>query len=394
MSEFTAKGLVEYCKQALGWKTVYMWGGLMKTVTQAFIDYKKKQYPKYYSEARVKQLQTKIGNYYGCDCVGLIKSYLFGGINSPKYKSKWDTNTRGMYSVSKTKGTIETLPEIPGLILYMKGHVGVYIGNGECIECTLGKYGDGVVKTKVAGRGWTHWLQLPWLDYNDGVETECGCDCPCCQEKCKKKTEIDNEFFGAFAIADNLSNEYIIKYPATYSVEEKVNEKYLLGFPFTTLADYIDYKHISYGSFKGLELYNGIKAVYCYYIDFMAKWFYANNVFALSEIASVFGSQAITAYLSVNGSEEIETLGRCNNLYYEGNRKANSALIFENVELNDKDKITVRFENAFTLGYSVTWEFSINDNGSGRGKPISYQATVIPWQDNVGVNRIGDYYIK
>lgn len=187
MSEFTAKGLVEYCKQALGWKTVYMWGGLMKTVTQAFIDYKKKQYPKYYSEARVKQLQTKIGNYYGCDCVGLIKSYLFGGINSPKYKSKWDTNTRGMYSVSKTKGTIETLPEIQGLILYMKGHVGVYIGNGECIECTLGKYGDGVVKTKVAGRGWTHWLQLPWLDYNDGIETECGCDCPCCQEKCKKK---------------------------------------------------------------------------------------------------------------------------------------------------------------------------------------------------------------
>ena len=79
-----------------------------------------------------------------------------------------------------------------------------------------------------------------------------------------------------------MSNEYIIKYPATYSVEEKVNEKYLLGFPFTTLADYIDYKHISYGSFKGLELYNGIKAVYCYYIDFMAKWFYANNVFALS----------------------------------------------------------------------------------------------------------------
>lgn len=192
MSEFTAKGLVEYCKQALGWKTVYMWGGLMKTVTQAFINYKKKQYPKYYSEARVNQLQTKIGNYYGCDCVGLIKSYLFGGINSPKYKSKWDTNTRGMYSVSKTKGTIGTLPEMPGLILYMKGHVGVYIGNGECIECTLGKYGDGVVKTKVAGRGWTHWLQLPWLDYNDGVETECGCDCPCCKEKCKKKNRRFN----------------------------------------------------------------------------------------------------------------------------------------------------------------------------------------------------------
>lgn len=219
MGEFTAKGLVEYCKQALGWKTVYMWGGLMKTVTQAFIDYKKKQYPKYYSEARVKQLQTKIGNYYGCDCVGLIKSYLFGGINSPKYKSKWDTNTRGMYSVSKTKGTIETLPEVQGLILYMKGHVGVYIGDGECIECTLGKYGDGVVKTKVAGRGWTHWLQLPWLDYNDGVETECGCDCPCCKEKCKKKTDdlIDVWQGAPFSNYGEPFNYY-------YSLDEEVIE--------------------------------------------------------------------------------------------------------------------------------------------------------------------------
>ena len=115
---------------------------------------------------------------------------------------------------------------------------------------------------------------------------------------------------------------------------------------------------------------------------------------ALSDVAGYIGSQVITAYLSVNGSEEIETLGLCTNLFYEGNRKANKALIFENVELNDKDKITVRFENAFTLGYSVTWEFSINANGNGGGKPISSQATVIPWQDNVGVNRIGDYYIK
>lgn len=48
----------------------------------------------------------------------------------------------------------------------------------------------------------------------------------------------------------------------------------------------------------------------------------------------------------------------------------------------------------YLLGYSVTWEFSINDNGYGGGNPISYQATVIPWQDNLGVKRIGDYYIK
>lgn len=184
-----------------------------------------------------------------------------------------------------------------------------------------------------------------------------------------------------------------LKYPSVYSVEDKKNEKYLLGFPLTVLADYADYKHIRYGVFRGLKQ-NGLSYFYCYYSDFSVSWFYANNTFCLRNIAGYFGSQCITAYLSVNGSSETETLGLCDRLFYDGDQKAAKLLIFENVELKDKDKITVRFENAFTLGYSVTWEFSINDNGYGSGKPIFYQATVIPWQDNVSVKLIGDYYIK
>lgn len=184
-----------------------------------------------------------------------------------------------------------------------------------------------------------------------------------------------------------------LKYPSVYSVEDKKNEKYLLGFPLTVLADSADYKHIRYGVFRGLKRH-GLSYFYCNYSDFNVSWFYANNTFCLRGIAGYFGSQCITAYLSVNGSSEIETLGLCSGLFYDGVSKAKNLLIFENVELKDSDKITVRFENAFTLGYSVTWEFSINTNGYGNGKPLSYQASVIPWQDNVDVKRIGDYYIK
>lgn len=163
---FTAKGLVDYCKEALDKKTVYMWGGLMKKVTNDFIAYKKIQYPTYYDSKRVRYLQGLVDlNYYGCDCIGMIKSYLFGGFGSPKYKVNWDTNCSGMYNKATVKGKIDTLPEREGVILYMKGHVGVYIGNGECIECTLGDYGDGVVKSKVKGRGWTDWFECPWIDY-------------------------------------------------------------------------------------------------------------------------------------------------------------------------------------------------------------------------------------
>lgn len=207
-----------------------------------------------------------------------------------------------------------------------------------------------------------------------------------------KKTKIDNEFFGAFAIYDNLGGALTLKYPTVYAIEDKRNEKYLLGFPLTAMSDSTDYKHIRYGSYKGIKAF-GLVAFYCFYSDFKAAWFYADNTLAFSGIADYFGSQAITAYISVNGSPEIETLGLCDKLFYEGNQKAKFLLIFENVELNDKDKFTIRFENAFTLGYSVTYEFSINANGYGGGKPLFYQASVIPWQDNIGVKLIGNYYI-
>ena len=61
------------------------------------------------------------------------------------------------------KGTIVTLPELPGLILWKNGHVGIYIGNGEAIEAKGFSYG--IVKTKVKGRGWTHWFRSPYIDY-------------------------------------------------------------------------------------------------------------------------------------------------------------------------------------------------------------------------------------
>ena len=70
------------------------------------------------------------------------------------------------YAQSKNKGTIDKLPEIPGLILYSKTHphVGVYIGNGWTIECTLGSRGDGVVKRKL-DKFWEYWFECPFITY-------------------------------------------------------------------------------------------------------------------------------------------------------------------------------------------------------------------------------------
>lgn len=164
----TGKGLAEFCLEKADEKSAYMWGDYGRTITEETINRKSNQYPGRYTKKRQKYLRSLIGkDYIGCDCVGLYKWYLWtkGGTEKLRYNSSTDRNTGGMYSAAKEKGSISTLPEIQGLILYKKGHVGVYVGNGNCVECTLGSFGDGIVKTKVKDRGWTHWLKMGDISY-------------------------------------------------------------------------------------------------------------------------------------------------------------------------------------------------------------------------------------
>lgn len=167
----TNKQLVEFAKSRLNIKTAYMWGAFGNLITESFIQQKARQYPKYYSEARQALLRSYIGkNYYGCDCAGLIKWFLWtdGGAHGIRYNASQDKGTEGMYNSAKVKGKIADMPETPGLIVYMKGHVGVYIGNGEVVECTLGANGDGCVKTKLKARKdkqWTNYFEHEDIQY-------------------------------------------------------------------------------------------------------------------------------------------------------------------------------------------------------------------------------------
>ena len=100
------------------------------------------------------------------DCVGLIKGY--GWYNPDSGEIEVGTNgmaditANGMFDAATVKGTIDTIPETPGLAVWQDGHIGVYIGNGEVIEA-MGTE-QGVVKTTLPS-GWTHWLEIPYISY-------------------------------------------------------------------------------------------------------------------------------------------------------------------------------------------------------------------------------------
>lgn len=183
---YTNLGLVKHAQAALTLNTKYMWGGILRQITIPYINMIRKNWGNYpgsgYTDKRWEELKSYVGkDYYGCDCVGLIKSYYWsgkenGGTGSPKYGAVGfpDINAGIMYANAKVKGPISSLPEIPGLIVYCKTHphVGVYIGNGWVIESTLGARGDGVVKTKLSAFKWEYWFECPYIEYKKTVAQE------------------------------------------------------------------------------------------------------------------------------------------------------------------------------------------------------------------------------
>lgn len=174
----TNKGLVEFAKQmlALGDDTVYVYGTFGKTLTDSLINQKAAQYaynlPR---KALYKKVMDSKGTEYAFDCVGLIKAYYWnwnGG--RVGYLTAQDKSANGMLAAAKVKGNIATMPEVPGLLVVMNGHIGIYIGNGYVIECTPSTAfakqshgGGGVCKTKLSARKWTNWCECPFIDYID-----------------------------------------------------------------------------------------------------------------------------------------------------------------------------------------------------------------------------------
>ena len=160
----TGSGLVAYCKSQLG--KPYWYGTFGNKATKSLLTAKAKQYPGHYTDKRMDKYNSQIGQRVH-DCVGLIKGYLWSDTptSNPNYNASQDVSANGMIGKCIEQGAISSIPEIPGLVVWRSGHVGVYIGNGKVIEARGFDYG--VVETSLKLRGWKKWGKCPWVDYHN-----------------------------------------------------------------------------------------------------------------------------------------------------------------------------------------------------------------------------------
>ena len=167
----TNKQFIEKLLDVLNYKTVYMWGTFGSPVTEELLMEKCNQYPNWYI-SRASKLRKLIGkDYFGFDCVGLIKGVLWGwNADLGKYHGGVRYNSNGVPDVSANMLINKCDPSknfddiIPGEVVWLEGHVGVYIGNGQVIECTPA-WENGVQITN--SRIWVKHGKLPWIKYDE-----------------------------------------------------------------------------------------------------------------------------------------------------------------------------------------------------------------------------------
>lgn len=148
----TGKGLVEFAKSKVG--TPYVYGTKGEKLTSSILNSLAKSYPSMYTSDYKSKAKKFIGK--NCtDCSGLISWYTGKLLSSS-----------GLYASAKERHPISEIKSAPiGAILWRSGHVGVYIGKGECVEAKGILYGTLVSKINTCR--FTHYLIMDYISYSD-----------------------------------------------------------------------------------------------------------------------------------------------------------------------------------------------------------------------------------
>ncbi len=138
-----------------------------------------------YRKSRIQAAAAERKDVFGFDCVCFIKSILWGWSgNSQKeyggaaYQSNGVPDIDEGTMIERCAGISTDFSNIiPGEVVWMKGHIGIYIGDDRVVECTP-EWKDGVqitmlgnVKRTGTYRIWTKHGKLPYLEYDTDRKT-------------------------------------------------------------------------------------------------------------------------------------------------------------------------------------------------------------------------------
>lgn len=149
----TGQELVAFAKSKLGVPYVYGMKGEVMTLA------KYNQLKSMYGDLVWNSDKNKVGKVC-CDCSGLI-SWATGIVR----------NSQGYHDTALEVQPISTISKAPiGAAVWQKGHIGIYIGNGEYIAEDGSAYG--CRKNKLSKASFTHWLRLKDIDYTVKEEVD------------------------------------------------------------------------------------------------------------------------------------------------------------------------------------------------------------------------------
>lgn len=164
------KAFVQLLESISKMKTYYIKGGFGLVLNASG---KKRAIDQYkYNADRADKINALDPHTFGFDCCGLVKGTIWGFTGDSKktyggavYKANGldDVNESGLLKLCKDVST-DMKNILPGELLYMSGHCGIYAGDGKVIESTpSGKCGVQITDFKRVK--WTKHGKLPYIQY-------------------------------------------------------------------------------------------------------------------------------------------------------------------------------------------------------------------------------------
>lgn len=177
---YTAAQFVQRAELAWSNKSCYVSGGWGQPLTA----YNKQRLiaKNDFNRTYASIINAQDADTFAFDCICLIKAILWGwNADTSDVNGGAVYGSNGVPDIGENTMIQRCLDVstdfsdiVPGEMLWMNGHAGIYIGGGVGIECTTGYNAWGVIKTAVANIGsitgmpsrrWTKHGKLPYIDY-------------------------------------------------------------------------------------------------------------------------------------------------------------------------------------------------------------------------------------